>query len=429
MDGNIPPFTSTLSLLALQNNHLKVLSDIHMTDNMSMTTILLHNNLLSCYLPMCGNATVTTSITAIGNRLRYPKGQFPAWVREYEHDPLLWVSGTDGMSLVQRITGAVGLFIFVVVSRLGRAQLLRAMSEWQIGPGPHLWLVKASSHLHASMMKDSSLAGVFIMLLLSWDLYVCPADTSNDERLLTEQHSHPDLGVLVLVQSLCPFFGCGTLNNGGREAEGREGEEVDAGYVEKTIAGVSPMVCIDAVSFNICYLLSGGQVHPRLSSGWKNSVVGPESLHWGHPWIGGQLHCSLSRQQMSWQKQVFTTVSSLLLSCVIPAAVIIYLDAGCLGRWVSLWKPCRSNSLLFQRRLTCTQENEQDCALGLEHWLYVPWDVDIMILRPSDICQPRYSLSSTSMSRCIHISLLRLQEIWLTKFITTGLVMPGGGRT
>ena len=28
------------------------------------------------------------------------------------------------------------------------------------------------------------------------------------------------------------------------------------------------------------------------------------------------------------------------------------------------------------------------------------------------------------MSRCIHTSLLRLQEIWLAKFVVTGLVMP-----
>ena len=30
-----------------------------------------------------------------------------------------------------------------------------------------------------------------------------------------------------------------------------------------------------------------------------------------------------------------------------------------------------------------------------------------------------------SMSRCIHTALLRLQEIWLAKFVVTGLLMPG----
>ena len=94
MHGGIPSFTSTLSLLALHNNCLRVLSDLHIEDKEPMTTILLHNNLFSCSVPMCGNATVNASIIAIGNRLHYPKGEFPAWVLEHERDPLLWVSGT-----------------------------------------------------------------------------------------------------------------------------------------------------------------------------------------------------------------------------------------------------------------------------------------------------------------------------------------------
>ena len=48
-----------------------------------------------------------------------------------------------------------------------------------------------------------------------------------------------------------------------------------------------------------------------------------------------------------------------------------------------------------------------------------------MTMRGSDICDPHDSWSLTSMSRCIHISLLRLQEILLAKLVTTGLVMPG----
>ena len=51
--------------------------------------------------------------------------------------------------------------------------------------------------------------------------------------------------------------------------------------------------------------------------------------------------------KMTRQKHVFTSVSSLLMSCFIPAVIIIYLDTGCLGRWVALWEPCRINSQLF----------------------------------------------------------------------------------
>ena len=176
MYGSIPSFTSTLSLLALHNNRLKVLSDFHIVDAASRTTILLHNNLLSCYVPACGNVAVKTSIIAIGNRFRYPKGKFPPWVLEHERDPLLWISGTEGMSLVQKISGAAGLFMFVVVAKLGRAKLMTAMSEWQSGPPTHLWVVKASSQVHNRMAMDSPLAAVLIVLLLSktWDIYVCP---------------------------------------------------------------------------------------------------------------------------------------------------------------------------------------------------------------------------------------------------------------
>ena len=56
-----------------------------------------------------------------------PLGEFPAWVLERERDPLLWISGTDGVSLALKISGALGLFMFVVVSKLGSAQVLRAL--------------------------------------------------------------------------------------------------------------------------------------------------------------------------------------------------------------------------------------------------------------------------------------------------------------
>ena len=100
-------FTSTLSLLALHNNRLKVLSDFHIDNDESRTTILLHNNLLSCCVPTCDNAEV--------------KDEFQPWVLEHEHDSLLWISGTEGMSLVQKISGVAGLLMFVVVAKLGSA--------------------------------------------------------------------------------------------------------------------------------------------------------------------------------------------------------------------------------------------------------------------------------------------------------------------
>ena len=100
---------------------------------------------------------------------------------------------------------------------------------------------------------------------------------------------------------------------------------------------------------------------------------------------------------------------------------------GCLRRWVALWKPCRCSSQRFQRRLTCTGENPQDCSFFKSGSLSLGGDmIDIVVQDSSDVCNPHFSWSATSMSRCIDITLLRLQEIWLAKFVTTGMVMPGG---
>ena len=174
MEGAIPSLTGTLSLLSLHNNHFKILRDVHLKKDSVRTMILLHNNLLSCHIPWCGNATVSYSITAIGNQFLYPNGEFPVWLSEYEHDPLFWTSGNEGMSLLQKISGALGFFLLAVTSKLGRARLLSTVLAWQIAPGTHLWIVKASSHLVSYMAKGSLVAAVFLICLLSWDLYACP---------------------------------------------------------------------------------------------------------------------------------------------------------------------------------------------------------------------------------------------------------------
>ena len=175
--------------------------------------VLLHDNLLSCSIPWCGNASAKSSITAIGNQFRYPNREFPSWLSEYEHDHLFWISGTEGKSLLRKISGAVGFFSFAVAAKLGRAGLLRAMSEWQSGPPTHLWIVEASSHLSCYMANGSTLVAVFMMFLLFWDRYVMPADIGNGKRLLKEQLSHQDFCIPTLVQMCLPFIGSESLDH------------------------------------------------------------------------------------------------------------------------------------------------------------------------------------------------------------------------
>ena len=430
MDGGIPSFTSTLSLLALHRNRFEVLLDIHLWEDVSIT---LHDNSLSCYLPLCGNATARTSIIAIGNQLRMPKGKFPAWVLDYERDPLLWVSGTDGMSLAVKISGAVGMFVLVVASKLGCARLLEVKSRWQIGPPTHLWIVKASSYLGSCMLKDSLSATAFMMLLLSWDLYAaCPQTLAMASAC---QRSSALIRTLVFLRWCKLSFHSMAVehlmmegeNQKKRKMEGESRKRRKKKWTETnqmkaseklllwllwcllTVVLSTPAILYQT-SRSIPGFLPTGCILPLVLRACVGTIQG----------LVDDLIVPYLASRVTWQKHVFTTVSNLLMNFLIPTVVIMCLDTGCLGRWVSLWRPCRGSSRqMFQRRLLCTAENQRDCILG------PTVGIDIMVQSSSDICEPHFSWSSTSISNCMHISLLRLQEMLLTKFVMIGLVIPG----
>ena len=418
VDGGIPSFTSTLSLLALQNNHLKLLSEFGIVDDMSTTMILLHNNLLSCCVPTCGNASAKTSVIAIGNRLRYPKREFPTWVLKYERDPLLWISGTDGMSLVKTISGASCLFIIVVASKLGSAKVLRAMSGWQFGPATHLWVVKAESHICSRLAADSPMAAVFIVVLLSkaWDLYVCPQTLATVSAC---SQSSALIGTLTFLFWCKLCFHSLALEH--LTMEGKKQKKWTAEISSKRLLlwvlwhVLIVVLSTPAILYQLGKSVPGSLQMGRILSLALNAGIGATQAA-----VGNFITPYLANKIM-WHKHVFKAVASLLMHCVVPALVTIYLDTGCLGRWVSFWKTCRSNSELFQRRVICTEENTQDCKFFTSPHM----NVDFMVLRPSDICDPQVAWTFSSMSRCIHITLFRLQEIWLGKFITMGLAISG----
>ena len=420
MYGSIPSFTSTLSLLALHDNRLMVLSDLHILDSASRTTILLHNNLLSCYVPTCGNAAVKTSIIAIGNRFRYPKGMFPPWVLEHERDPLLWISGTEGMSSVQKISGAAGMFMVAVVAKLGSAKLMRAMSGWQNGPQTHLWVVKASSQVRNRLAMDSPLAAMLIVLLLSktWDLYVCPQTLAT---LSAGSQSSALIRTLVFLWWCKLSFHSLAVGHLTMEDE-KHKNKLPAKLLGKRLllwsqwCVLTLVLSVPAISYQVAKSIPGFlQAGKMVSLGLQACVGATQGL------VSSVLIPRLAGK-MTGQKHAFTTVSNLIMNCVIPVVVIIYLDTGCLGRWVSFWKTCQIKSHLFQCRVIHKKGSRHP---DLEGTLSNPAALDITVLRPRDICNPHVSWTFSSMSRCSHVTLLRLQEIWLSKFITTGLAMPG----
>ena len=423
LSGAIPFFTSTLSRLALQHNRLKLFRGIHFVPFAKarperLTSIFLHDNLLSCSVPECGNASAQTSLIAIGNRLRYPNGKFPTWVHKYEQDPLMWVSGTDGMALVVKISGA-SFFMLAVTLRFGYSKLLRALDAWQIGPSTHSWVVKASSHIHAGMVINCLLAVIFIMFLLSWDEYACPQTLAIASACL---QSSAFIRTLVLLCWGKLFYLSLAVMHLTMESE----DQIKRTWTDKmsrkrlllwllwcvvVVVLSTPVILYQVAKSTPGYLQNGRILSLCLQAG-IGSIQGL---------VSNFIVPSLAKS-MTGQKHVFTTISSFVMSCLIPFVLIMYLDTGCLSRWVTFWEPCRSNSEMFQYRLICTDHNRQDCDESKWHFFE---GIEIQVLRSSDICEPHFSWSSTSISRCIQVTLLRLQEVWLAKFVTTGLTMQG----
>ena len=414
MEGAIPAFTSTLSQLVLHKNRLKVFPALHLKDSALTTVILLHDNLLSCDVPRCGDATARTSIAAIGNKFRHPKGEFPRWLSQCERDPLFWISGDEGMRLLRNISGAMSFFVFVMAWKLGSARQLSVMSKWLNGSSAHLWFVQLSYHVISCFVKEALLAAVFLMYLLVWDLYACPETLALASACLRSS---------IVVRTF--VFLCWCQLSYHSQAVEHLTVESKKQRTLKTLRTrlllwllwcvltvvFSTLAIIYQMSRSIPGFLPAGQILPLGLTACIGSIQG----------VLGHFVMPFLASKVTWEKDAFIAMSNLIMNCLLPIAIIMYLDTGCLGRWVALWKPCRSNRQLFQASLVCNLENQRDCGLGE---LSEDLQIDIMLVRSSDICDPRFSWSSTSLPRCIHISLLRLQEMLLSKLVTTGVVMP-----
>ena len=419
LEGGIPSFTSTLSRFALHKNRFRVLPDLHLNDNEATTAVLLHDNLLSCHLPGCGNSTAGVSGIAIGNWLLHPKGEFPKWVSKYEHDPLFWVSGKEGMALLLKISGAVGFFMLVTGVTLGGAAGLRATSRWQIGPPAHLRVVQAASHLVSCLVKASLFSLVFLMLLLFWDLYACPQTLAIASACL---RSSALVQAVVFLSWCTVSFHSQAVEHLTMAGKNRK-KQWTAQMLRKRLllwllwCALTVLLSTIGVFYQMCQSIPGFlPVKEKIWSVVLKTCIG--SIQG----VVGKFVVPFLASRATSEKHVFTTASNLIMNVLIPSLIIMYFDAGCLGRWVGLWKPCRSNRQMFQSRVICKTGNDRDCK-GSSFQKH--WEIDITVVRSSDICDPHYSGSAASTSSCIHFLLLRLQEIWLAKFVTTGVVMPG----
>ena len=142
----------------------------------------------------------------------------------------------------------------------------------------------------------------------------------------------------------------------------------------------------------------------------------------------GTVQCALTTvimprlaQKLTSRKEVLTTMGNLILSFAFPVAAVVYLDRGCLGNWLKLWAPCRcrANADRFEVYFSCTRTDDSDCANLLKQFM----NIHMKLLSNSDICDVRRAGGQRSMATCIELALLRLQDIWLGKFILSGLML------
>ena len=112
-------------------------------------------------------------------------------------------------------------------------------------------------------------------------------------------------------------------------------------------------------------------------------------------------------QRLTSRKHAYTTLGSLLVNCLFPAAVIIGLDAACLGNWVTLWGPCTQN----------------DERLNVFHRM---GNKPVQVLTAHEFCSPWHAQATASMPWCFEVTLLRLQTLWVGKLIFAGLLIPAG---
>ena len=368
-------------------------------DNASRTAILLHNNLLSCSLPRCGNAKAGASVVAIGNRLGHAsKDKFPAWLSKYEHDPLFWVSGNEGMSLLQKITGAALFFVLVMALRLDNARWLSAMSRWKIGSGGHLWVLQASSHLVSCLAKESLSAAVFLMFLLSWDIYSCPETLTMVSACLRSS---------ALIRALVFLCWCKlTFYSLAVEPLMMEGKNHKKQWTAKMLRKrvllwllwcaltlvLSSVAILYQVSHSIPGFLPAGKIWSLGLKACNGTIQG----------VVGKFVVPFLARQVASEKHLLTRVSTLIMNCLIPVVIIVYLDTGCLGRWAALWEPCRRNRHWFQLSLVCTTDpfrDTLDCAIGDPEGMSPMPTIQTVVVRTSDICNAGSSWSFTSMSR------------------------------
>ena len=340
LKGIVPLLTATLSILALHGNQFTLFKSTHWkSDNSAIA--LTHLNLLSCAPPSCGHVRTNFSLAALGNSMKRSFAGLPEWVSPMERDSLFWRSGTEGRSLLLRAMGAFGLLVFIVAVRFHRGWLLRVMSLWHLGTSWHLQLVSALSSLLVLIARQGFLRVFAFIFLLSWDYYKCPPALSLASVCLRDG-TFDCLLVLVLWSRV--YFVANRMDmvipNGS--------------VVTRESFTRAPLLCLLSLAMGV-FIAAISIVYQAMKSVpglggvselWSSVLQSCVGVAQGV--LGGVVLPRLGKKLLA-NRLSYLMMMGLLTNCVLPAMVIAFLDAHCLGRWSAFWGPCRNRSEQFNR--------------------------------------------------------------------------------
>ena len=328
LQGIIPSLTATLYMLSLQNNKLQIMSDLHMT-RYDHGGVFVHNNILSCHLPLCGNSTTIMSLSGLGNQLSRPEHGFPAWVSPIDRDRLFWVHDREGLDLLMKFLGSCGLLATAVATKFRGPRL----SRWYCQPGGHQKLVFQCYELLACVTRGALVRLLVLVLLLSWDLYSCPRTMALASACLRND-------TLTHIEVLALW---GHLSFHGHAVQSfiKSGDDVPQAThaprnMKKTLFPVlfvliQVVLSLPAILLQACISIPGGLWH-------------------GNAWVGLVLSASIGilqammaslvvpplAEKLTGRKYVYITLSNLLLNFMFPAIVILGLDLSAPCRFVAI---------------------------------------------------------------------------------------------
>ena len=276
------------------------------------------------------------SLAGFGNRFWHPKEGFPPWISSAEKDGHFWVSETEGCKLALRLVAGCSIFTFLLVLRQGSGSWT-LIAGWQVSGGIAGLVAQAVLNQVCCMTRAVLGSIAFLGPLLAGNIYQCSGSLTLASACLRESAA-VHLIVILFWGSFCLQSNINTMK--------RKGTAIDIASRVPSPRLLTKVFCflawlqlalflsVLAILDQACKSVPGFlQVESVVLKSISTCIGACQSL------IIKFLIPKLSVQLFPgfW---FLEGLACLLVGCLVPALVIVYLDGTCLGHWTAYWAPC-----------------------------------------------------------------------------------------